>query len=93
MALGVYDRDFRFAHALCIVRRYVDRNAQYNKDRTGIVYWQFRDHRTWQPAKWSDGSLIRTRTGHVIETPQYTKECCFLPLVEALQMVDDLSQE
>lgn len=93
MTLGVYDRDFQLNHALSIVRRYVDRNAQLNKERTGIIYWRYGTKRKWQPAIWQGGGPILTKKGNPIETPQYVKECFFMSAADALQMVADLNQE
>ena len=92
MTLGVYDADFKFACALNIIRRYVDRHAVYNQDRTGIVYKQFRDKRVWKQALYADGKPIKTRSGSHVYTPQYVQSVCTMSRVAALQMVADLSQ-
>jgi hypothetical protein len=93
MVLGVYDGDFQMSHALALVRRYVDRNAQFDKGKTGIIYHQFRNRREWNPAYWGDGSAIRTKRGNQIESPQYVKDYCFMSRADALQMVYDLSKD
>lgn len=93
MALGIYDGDFKFAHALDIIRRYVDRHAQYNSDKTGIIYKQHRERRVWKQAHLQDGTPIKTKSGQHIYTPQYVQDVCFISRAAALNMVYELSQE
>lgn len=93
MTLGVYDGDFKFAHALSIVRRYLDRHATYNKERTAIIYRTHNGRRVWKQANYADGTPIKTHKGAHVFSPQFEKDVCFLSREAAYAMVNDLSQE
>lgn len=91
MALGVYDPEFKLAHALNIVRRYVDRAAKLDQHRGGIVYKQYRDNKVLLPAFWGDGKPIITKSGTHIHSLQFVKDHCFLSNEDAFKMVADLN--
>lgn len=92
MPYGVYDSNYKLHLALNLVRRYLDRNAQVLPDQSGITYSHHKGEKKLMPAKWGDGTPIRTFSGRVIESPQFVRTKCVMSRAAAIQMVNDLSE-
>lgn len=90
---GVNDPVYQMSLALDIIRRYLDRNAQYTPDKTGIAYSHFNAKREWLPALWSDGTPIKTHSGKPIVSPQYVRTQSIMSKEDAIKMLRELSEE